>query len=226
MAWKPQRFGQRLNWMFVFFAAWSAAAVSRVLWIAGPRREHFIAAGERIARIERELPALRGRILDRNGVPLAWSERYYDLVSTVPADAVDVPAVRATLCETLPRLAADAAPPVWCRGLSPAELLALEAVVRGGTVPVTIRMREERIAVNSPALRERLGSCESRNGTLVGVNGLESEFNARLTGRPGRFAVMLDRWRCWIPASWKLLRPAVPGRDVTVELDAGEGGLP
>lgn len=219
---ESHRFARRLNGMFIFFAVWSIAVMLRVFWIAGPGRDHFIAAGEKIARIEGELPALRGRILDRNGVPLAWSERYYDLVSTLADDSVAVPEARTALREVLPRLPVDAAPPVWFRGLSPSELLALEAVVRSGAVPVTIRLREERIAVNSPVLRDRLGSCESRHGVLVGVSGLELAYNRELAGRSGRFAVMLDRWRRWIPASWKLLRPAVPGGDVTVDFEVGE----
>lgn len=223
---ESQRFARRLNRMFVFFAVWSIIVMFRVFWIAGPRREYFIAEGEKIARIEGALPALRGRILDRRGIPLAWSERYYDLAATSSADAAAVTETRAALREVLPRLAADAAPPVWFRGLSPSELLALEPIVRSGAVPVTIRMREERIAVNSPALRDRLGRCELRGGMLIGVSGLEREYDRQLAGTPGRFSVMLDRWRRWIPASWKLLRPAVPGGDVTANFEAGEESRP
>jgi len=219
---KPQCFARRLNVMLAVFALWSIAVAARVYLIAGPRREHFIAEGEKIARFEGGLPALRGRIFDRNGVTLAWSERYYDLVSTLPTEYVDEASVRSILKAALPHLPGSAAPPEWRRGLDPAELLALEGVIRAGIAPVRIRMREERIAVNSPALRGLLGRCEARDGVLVGVSGLEKKYNDRLTGHPGRFAVLLDRWRNWIPASWKLLRRAVPGGDVTVDLSVGE----
>ena len=133
-----------------------------------------------------------------------------------------MPETRAVLRTALPDLPADASPPVWRRGLTPTELLALESVVRNGAAPVRIRLREERIAVDSPAIRGRLGSCGFRDGVLVGMSGLELSCDHRLAGRAGRFTVMLDRWRRWIPASWKLLRPAVPGNDVRVDLDAGE----
>ena len=219
---KPQCFARRLNVMLAIFALWSIAVAARVHLIAGPRREHFIAEGEKIARFEGGLPALRGRIFDRNGVKLAWSERYYDLVSTLPAGYVDESSVRSLLREVLPRLPDNASPPEWRRGLNPAELLALEGVIRAGIAPVRIRMREERIAVNSPELRGLLGQCEARDGVLVGVSGLEKKHNDRLAGRPGRFVVLLDRWRNWIPASWKLLRRAVPGGDVTVDFAVGE----
>ena len=84
-------------------------------------------------------------------------------------------------------------------------------------------MREERIAVNSPALRRHLGKCEIRSGAMIGVSGLELKYDAALAGRPGRFSVLLDRWRRWIPASWQLLEPPRAGSDVTVDLDAGAG---
>ena len=77
-----------------------------------------------------------------------------------------------------------------------------------------ILSRLERITVNSPAVRHLLGKVEERDGVLCGISGLELEHDARLRGEPGRFEVLLDRYRHWMERSWKLLAEPLPGEDV------------
>ena len=74
----------------------------------------------------------------------------------------------------------------------------------------------ERIAVNIPEVREKIGATQLKNGELYGVSGWEKSYDTLLRGTPGKYEVMLDRRRRWIDSSWKLVTPAVPGKDVKV----------
>ena len=69
------------SWRFravIFFSlllVLEAAALLRAVLLAGPRIAEYIAQGEKMARFHGTLPAMRGRILDRAGRTLVWSER-------------------------------------------------------------------------------------------------------------------------------------------------------
>ena len=67
--------GKRAWILFSLLALWALIAVGRGFWLAGPAAERYIREGEKLARVHGRIPAPRGRILDCNGVPLAWSER-------------------------------------------------------------------------------------------------------------------------------------------------------
>lgn len=217
---------RRVRMLFTVLLLWGAAAAARAWYIAVPGRQHFIAVGEKMARSTVVIPALRGRILDADGVPLVWSEHFYDLESTVPVSEMH-PRDEAALRGVLPDIDPDGK--VLRRGLTARELVALEPLVRGGIGGRVVR-REERIVIDSPAVRARAGTVRREIGFSRGVSGWELEFDAELAGRPGRLTVLLDRHRNWIPSSAKFLVPMVPGRDVRLkrrlsELEAArEGG--
>ena len=206
---------------FLLLLVWAAAALVRAMWLAGPRSAEYIAQGEKMARFHGMLPAMRGRILDRAGRTLAWSERYFDLYLTLPEGSEPeeeiFEAVRRAIGEQAFPKTGTGMPMLLKRDLSPAELLALEPAVKNSRA-FRIRSRVERIAVSNPAARSRLGTVRNENGELVGASGLEAEFDARLRGRAGRFEVMLDRRRNWISGSWKLLAEPVPGEDVRLDV--------
>lgn len=215
------------SWRFravIFFSlllVWAAAALLRAVWLAGPRSAEYIAQGEKMARFHGTLPAMRGRILDRAGRTLVWSERYFDLYLTLPdgmkPEDETFDAVRETVKDLKIPEAGTGTPVLLKRDLAPAELLALEPVVKNNRA-FRIESRVERIAVSNPAARSRLGTVKREDGELVGASGLEAEFDARLRGRPGRFEVMLDRRRNWIAGSWKLLEEPAPGEDIRLDV--------
>ncbi len=229
-----QRFGSRdsrlvlrTGVLFFFLFLWMLLALGRAYYLAGPGRAKAVAEGERLARAEGRIPAARGRILDRNGVLLAWSERYFDLQSReeLPEKAVTellriVPDIRYGKSHT----------GVLKRGLSPDQLVALEGVIR--SYPgLRIVSRWERIAISTPAIRRHLGKVEKHGGELVGISGLEQQYDARLQGRAGAYRVLLDRYRNWIPDSWELTQRPQAGDDVqlpytVLELEEREEELP
>ena len=152
------------SWRFravIFFSlllVWAAAALLRAVWLAGPRSAEYIAQGEKMARFHGTLPAMRGRILDRAGRMLAWSERYFDLYLTLPEGMTPedetFDAVRKTVKDLKIPEAGTGTPVLLKRDLAPAELLALEPVVKNNRA-FRIESRVERIAVSNPAARSR-----------------------------------------------------------------------
>ncbi len=211
--------------IWIFFSLlllWSILALGRAFWLAGPGRQAHITAGERMARFSGQLPAVRGRILDRAGRALAWSERYFDLF-WIPVDGTDpnpksfteIQQIVADLLVPNPPEASAGNPVLLKRNLSTQELLALEAFIKSHR-EYQLKSRVERIRVNHPVVRGYLGSVEQSDGILVGTSGLEAEYDEVLRGKPGRFEVMLDRRRNWIPGSWKQLEEPIQGKDVVL----------
>ena len=217
--------GKRAWILFSLLALWALIAVGRGFWLAGPAAERYIREGEKLARVHGRIPAPRGRILDCNGVPLAWSERYFDLCwqgrrGELPEEGV---------LQQLQRIVPEAALPVaksdeaelLCRGISPDRLRRLESLVKAGK-GFRIVQRWERMTVSSLRIRRRPGTVMLLEGELVGQSGLELEFDSLLRGKAGEFRVLLDRYRNWIPESWELLRNPVPGRDIKLNVAAEE----
>lgn len=223
-----QLMSRRIFALSVLFSVWALIAFGRAWYIAGPARARFIAAGEKMARRQVVIPAVRGRILDADGVCLVWSERFYDLLSLVPEGFELSDEELAELRTVLPVLPDEGR--VLRRNLTPDELLRLEAPLKSG-VRARIVSRDERIAVAIPEIRQAVGELRFRDGSWGGASGWEAEFDAELSGSPGSLTVMLDRHRNWIPASVRMVKKPVPGRDVrlkhtlrelTKQSDAGE----
>ena len=71
-------FERRLIFLLILLLVWSACASGALLYYSVYARERYLKAGQRLALRRGDFQATRGRILDRNGVSLAWSERYFD----------------------------------------------------------------------------------------------------------------------------------------------------
>lgn len=205
---------RRIGAVAAVFAALLLLALGRAWYIAIPGRGKYIAAGEEMARREVAIPAFRGSIIDADGVALAWSEHFYDLVSIAPARLPLTNEEVAELKKVIPGM--DVAGKTLKRNLSPGEVMSLEELIRSG-VRVRIIARNERIVIDSPEVRRRVGQVRSVSGTLRGVSGWEKEFDRELSGSPGRMSVMLDRNRNWIRSSVKVLTPMTEGRDIRVD---------
>lgn len=213
--------GRRSAILFALLALWALIALARGFWLAGPASERYIREGEKLARSHGRIPAARGRILDCDGVPLAWSERYFDLCwqGGLPPEEGVLAQLRAIVPEAAVPAAGTGGGDLLYRGLSPDRIRRLESLVKSG-VGFRIVPRWERITVSSVQIRRRLGAVELRGGELVGVSGLELQFDSLLRGKAGEFRVLLDRYRNWIPESWELLCPPEPGRDIKLNVAA------
>ncbi len=208
-------FRRRCVLMSALMLIWLVAALWMNFILSVPMREKYLELGRKLALHRAEYYAPRARLLDRNGVPLAWSERYFDLYCLVGREELT-----ADLLNKLERLLGPVpAPPAgrrtpWKQNLTVPQILAIEKWDAQYGV-LEIRPRLERIRVSlSQELREALGEVEIRNGRQVGVSGAERSFDETLAGTPGSYEVMLDRHRNWIPGTWKETRAPHPGNDV------------
>ena len=192
---------RRMRLLAVLFALAVAAAGVRAWYIACYRQQEFIAAGELAARRTFALPARRGRIFDASGLRLVWHERYYDLVSTRPGDMAlddwELEELRSVLG------ALDGVSGRLRRNLGAGEVVALESALRSG-VRARIAVRDERITVDSPAVRRHASEWEI-------------EYARQLGGGDGAVTVMLDRFGRWIPSTVQITRPPRPGVDVRLK---------
>ena len=83
---------RRIVLILITGAALSAALIGRAAWLAGKQDKPEAVDFEELC-----IPGLRGSILDRNGKPLAWSERRLRLVWQLPQDGADAFAARERL---------------------------------------------------------------------------------------------------------------------------------
>ena len=192
---------RRMRLLAALFALAMLTAGVRAWYIACFRRQEFIAAGEKAARRTFTLPARRGRIFDAAGLRLVWHERCYDLVSTLPGDAKlddwELEELRAAIGQL------DGGSGRLRRNLDAGEAMALESVLRSG-VRARIAVRDERMTVDSPAVRRHAYEWEIEHARLLG-------------GEDGVVTVMLDRFGRWIPATVRIERQPRPGGDLRLK---------
>ena len=199
--------------MAALFAVWLAVALIRAWYIVVPAGSGYIAAAERMARREVTIPAPRGRIMDADGVALAWNEHFYDLVPIAPQRTLSHEEL-AALKKILPGLDTDGE--YLRRNLTPGEVVNLEELIRSGA-RIRIVARHERIVIDSPEVRRRVGNVRMERGVIRGASGWEKEFDRELAGSSGRMSVMFDRNGNWIRSSVRILKPMREGVNVKVK---------
>lgn len=185
--------------------------------LAGPDRAEIIAKGEKIAREWRQMPARRGRILDKNGKVLVWSELYCDLYYNASGAAELSEDEQHKLIEIFGKIDFDLPPSsILRRHLRPDELIALEPLLLKGA-PLKVVIRHERLICNSEAVRDLAGKVEVRDGIQCGVSGWELENELTLRGLPGRYSVLLDRFGNYMPKSFKVGVLPSDGKDLQLK---------
>ncbi|HEX7049161.1 MAG TPA: penicillin-binding transpeptidase domain-containing protein [Longimicrobiales bacterium] len=164
------------------------------------------------------LPAPRGTIYDRNGIPLAVS-REVVRVSVAPRELRDRAAVAQRLREVLGLSAAAAA-----RATDPARRWVVlpgrhDASVRPrleGEPGIYLERVVERSYPHGDVALELIGRV-SADGQALG--GLELEFDSLLSGRPGAAVARRDARGRSIPGSRVTVVDPVAGRDLVLTLD-------
>ena len=188
--------------MLALFGAGFLTCAVRGCRLAGPERAAIIAKGEKTARVRRSLPGKRGRILDREGKVLVWSEVYFDLRYNADGENELSEDEQQTLIALFGKVDLQAGPgAVLRRHLTPGELLALEPLLRRGA-PLKVAVRHERLLCNSDAVRRLAGTVEVRHGAQCGVSGWELEHELTLRSIPGEYSVLLDRFGKFMPKSF------------------------
>lgn len=207
----------RFSIILIFFGAAFICCAVKGCRLAGPDRARIIAKGEKIARQWRQMPAKRGRILDKNGKVLVWSELYCDLHYNASGESELSEDEQHALIELFGKIEFNVPPSTPLRRhLRPNELIALEPLLLKGA-PLRVVMRHERLVCASEAVRALAGKVELRNNVQCGISGWELENELLLRGIPGRYSVLLDRFGNYIPKSFKIGTPPSDGRDLQLQ---------
>jgi len=199
---------KRLTLLIVLLGAWAGVLLLQNFNLAVLRNEYYLKQGELIASYYGSIPAPRGRIVDSDKIPLVWSEKYFDLYYL--DDPANMPEELCTALSMIVRLN-KRNPLVY--NLKPAEIEKMAEFLKTDS-HLKIKIRVERIVIDSAKVRQLAGQLQSINGEMRGVSGWEREYDAVLTGHSGRFKVLLDRFHNWIGNTYVELLPPRPGEDV------------
>lgn len=215
--------------LLVVLSAWALVVLARLTHLMLFPGEGVLAAVRSDSWIEGEIPAPRGCILDRNGYPLAWSSRHFLVQWCVPRDAVRASEELAILRRILGAGLPVAASPLAVAGgrslllkknLSPAELREL-AQVRGEIPGLEITGYTVRRRCAIASLQQRLGATAMVDVRETGISGEEKFNEDMLSGRPGRFRVMVDKDGKWRKETWQKTVDILPGYDVYLPITVG-----
>ena len=216
---------KRAKTLILLIAAWTIICISTFFYYAVIARKKYIKLGNKIASRELKYYPIRSKILDKNGVVLAWTEKYYDLYFI---DITGCPARKNEICKKTKKLLPSVTAPegdelhyVMFRGLQPKQILLLEELIRSFT-ELQIRPRTERKVVNYPKVKVHIGEVKYISGRLVGVSGIEKLHDEILSGTPGKFNVMLDRHKNWIKQSVRKVNLSKRGEDIRIKLSIEE----
>ena len=198
----------------------SIALVVRSFYLQGIKKDFLIGKGE--SRYERviEMPATRGRILDRNGDALAVSTPVKS-VWAIPEDAKLTPAQGrqlATLLDTdareMTRKLASARDFVYLkRQIAPDVATQIGALKLPG---IYFQNEYRRYYPAAEVTAHMLGFTGAED---VGQEGIELALNGQLAGKPGSRRVIKDR-RGQIVEDVESIRSPQEGQDTVLALDA------
>ncbi|HEY7681039.1 MAG TPA: penicillin-binding transpeptidase domain-containing protein [Gemmatimonadales bacterium] len=174
---------------------------------------------ERSRKERQVLPARRGGIYDRNGVPLALTQEYFEVgfaPNELTGGARDVRLIARSLGFPLPQLQRQVATRKWVairgpfNGLQVQELRALRGVYLDG--------QYSRHYPAGPLARGVVGSLTPDSGR--GASGVELALDSLLAGVPGEAVVLKDKRGQTYQSPSRIDREPTGGRDVFLTLDA------
>lgn len=224
------RRSRRVLLMLFVFVVWALFITVRLSRVMVFDRGALLAVMNRESWREGEIAPLRGRILDRDGTPLAWSTRHFLLAYRVPEEKDRIESDLARVAEAVPELAL---PDVYLLmplageeatltdDLMPTQTASLSTLAEEmKALRVTTRVVRHRHP--DPRVRARVGDVEMIDGIPCGVSGEEKKHEHLLRGVPGQFRVMVDRKGQWIRETWEEMRELRAGYDVYVSLRVGQ----
>ncbi len=166
------------------------------------------------------LPARRGALYDRNGIPLAITQEFYR-VGVAPNELEDIRSAFVLLVRNLgvsaPALNREfQARKRWIYLHGPFNATQIQALrpVKG----IHLTGEFQRFYPSRDLARPIIGGLSPDRP--VGAAGLEAELDSLLTGRPGEAVLLKDRAGRRYDSPGRKTRDPVPGNDVTLTLDA------
>ncbi|MBN1864150.1 MAG: hypothetical protein JW808_04555 [Victivallales bacterium] len=215
---------KRARLLLFFLFLWAALVAAHLFYYSVWDRHDPLQKGKLLSEKIGVIPARRGRILDSDMHPLAWSERHFDLIlSTSP----EIPGRRKRMLLKLGNIFPDIRLPEndteECirEGITP--LQQIECFELSRSFPeLDLRSRVSRAGTGIPAIERMIGETATRNESLFGVSGLEKQHNEHLRGTNGYYKVMANRFGRWIPGTWQEISPPRHGKDLVLEISVAE----
>jgi cell division protein FtsI (penicillin-binding protein 3) len=165
------------------------------------------------------LPARRGTIYDRNGVPLAVTQEFFH-VGVAPNELADrrgAARLLATQLALAPAgVARDLASRKWAYYHGPFTAMQIQPL--RGVKGVHLSGSFERFHPARELARPIIGEIAPE--TSAGAAGLELALDSLLAGQPGEAVLLKDRAGRRYDSPSRLVRQPVPGHDVYLSLDA------
>ena len=210
--------------LLTFFVIWATIAACTLYRRTVTESEKLAERSETFARKKGVLPAARGRILDADGVPLAWTELHFSLYLHKSPNGVsrnlELFLQDRFQLNKIPDFSPEQESQLLLDNMhatSETDLATLLAIPEKYP-QLEVRTRHKRIRVDYPQVVMLLGECaEDEFGVSHGISGWEKEYEKQLCGKAGTFSVLLDRNGKWMPGTVKMLTMPVAGEDVKLE---------
>ncbi|MYI66118.1 MAG: PASTA domain-containing protein, partial [Gemmatimonadetes bacterium] len=165
----------------------------------------------------RDVPAPRGRILDRNGGDLVVSH-WRATVAVAPNEVGDRGAVEAALVDELgvrPQTAARVSDPTREWSVVPGRYSMTQVAGLRGLRGIHIQGELRRVYPREELARGLLGVVQDG----IGTGGIEQAMDTVLAGRSGSDLVARDNRGREIPGQVVTVEPPLPGRDIVLTID-------
>jgi cell division protein FtsI/penicillin-binding protein 2 len=218
-------FKKRATLLIAGAVVWAFIAANYLFYFSYFNRTKYIDSGFKMAMRKGYYSAGRGRILDKNGVPLAWSERFFDLLLL---KAPELPKFQkmldAKLRHIFPDIKSCSSTPSYTviyYNIPPNKIAGLERTIHEFP-DLKIIPRTERVVVDYPEIKKVIGKVKMSNSLLCGISGIELQFDETLTGKVGIYTVMLDRHKNFINGTWHLVKKAQAGEDIILSSSCTE----
>ena len=201
------------------FALAVAAILARAAQLQLVQGERWAEQAER-QRTERVvLPARRGALFDRNGVPLAVSQEFYH-VGIAPNELASHRAAAQLVSRALgvswPTLQRDLRSKRWIYYHGPFTATQVQPLRRVAGVHLTRDF--QRFYPSRTLARPIIGGLSPERSS--GAAGLELSLDSILTGEPGEAVLLKDRAGRRYDSPARVIREPVPGSDVMLSIDA------
>jgi cell division protein FtsI (penicillin-binding protein 3) len=202
------------------FALGILAVLTRAAQLQIVEAERWEREAERQRTEKVVLPARRGALYDRNGIPLAITQEFYH-VGVAPNELEDIRGAFVLLVRNLgvsaPALNREfQARKRWIYLHGPFNATQVQALRRVRGIHLTGEF--QRFYPSRELARPIIGSLSPDRP--VGAAGLEAAVDTLLTGRPGEAVLLKDRAGRRYDSPGRRTRDPVPGNDVTLTLDA------
>jgi cell division protein FtsI (penicillin-binding protein 3) len=211
----------RIGLIQVMLALGGLAVLGRAAQLQLIEGARWSAEAERSRREKVVLPARRGGIFDRNGVPLAVTQEYFS-VGIAPNElrdrAQDSRAIARALSLPLAKVQQEVATRKWVTFRGPFNGLEVQDLQELRGRGVYLDEEYSRHYPAGPLARAVIGALKPDSG--VGASGIELALDSLLTGTPGEAVVLRDMLGRTYQSPSRQSRSPEAGRDVFLTIDA------